>query len=351
MEIYCSSSFIKECGNIYALLDNYKEYKNNIIYILDTNLCILYRDFYYAPLSFKTKRPECYSAIKELHSLLSPYHSNIIYALAIEESSRTVSNFTMNQQKQREITSAIQQIFQMNTYQFERFALTVKKVNIVKDYSPKGNSKINALKQDIPFIPYIRVIYVCLLKLYLLKRLNKGKIYKYIDFLAFIDEKVDMVLSQVLTFAIFYIFDECGSLKKIMDKKENSLSELIHNIWNASIDMYFITFTRMLISSNELPVLITADKNLHKLNDMIIYRKFSLDENNKVSPQIHEMGVYGRINFLSKSELDEILQLNNDFNRKRRHKNHTRDPFDNSILDLCAYLEDELKLSYNKVMG
>jgi hypothetical protein len=351
LEIYCSSSFIDKCETLTTLLQKYKEYSNNIVFILDTNLCILFREFYNSPLKFKIKKEykESYQIIKKLHSMLYLYRNNIICALAIDESSRTLDDFSLNHDKQRNANIAVQYLLQMNPYQFEKFALTVKPSNEIKDSSQKSNSKINALKQDIPYIEYLRVIYVCMLKLYLLKRINSENICKYKEFLDFIDKEIDLTISQVTAFAVFYVFDEYGSIKKILDKKgAKSFSEVLHNIWNASIDMYFITFTRMLVTRNELPVLVTSDKNLYKLDSMMKYLRISFDEKGNVFPESHEIGLFDNLDFLKPNERTALLELNNNFVKSRKLKGKTRNPYDDSILDICKQLEDELEVVLEK---
>lgn len=351
LEIYCSSSFIDKCGNLSTLLKRYKKHSHNIIFILDTQVCVLFREFYNSPLKFKfeKKYKESYEAIKYLHSMLYKYRENIVCALAIDESSRRLNDFSLNYDKQRNTNMAVQCLLQMNPYQFEKFSFTVKPSNAIKDNSKKVKSKIDALKQDIPYIEYLRVIYACMLKLYLLKRTNEEKMCKYKEFLNFIDKEIDLTISQVTVFSIFYIFDEYGTIKKIMDKKAKCFEELIHNIWNASIDMYFITFARMLVTQNELPVLVTADKELYKLDNMMKYQEISFDENGDVLSERHEVGLFDSLDFLKPNERTVLIEIDNKFKRRRLLKDKVRKPYDDSILNLCKKMEADLETVFEKL--
>lgn len=151
-------------------------------------------------------------------------------------------------------------------------------------------------------------------------------------------------MSQINVFSGFYIFDDYSSIKKIMDKKGKSLAEILHNIWNASIDMYFITFARMFIRPNEIPVLVTSDKHLYKLDSMMKYHRISFDNNGDVIPEGHEMELLDNLDFLKMDERDAFLKLTDDFNKRRKAKGETRDPYDNSILNICEQLENELNI-------
>lgn len=339
-----SSMFIEEkIQNTQELVDKYGE--EQFVLVFDTNICIYIRQFYNNPIKFKNRNKSIYNS---LINLLQPIIKNKSYVypdLGIQESSRSKKDFTLNKAKEKEMKTAIKTIISMNLQELNYFAKTLKFKKPIKDNSKEVESKIAALEKNNVFKNMLPLLYACSLKLYELEVYsNISRVDKMKKLIDFMDKKVDCFLTVIMQYGYHYFN---GVHKKIIQKKEKSLPKLMHNIWNASIDLSFPYLANFLFDSlNKTPVFVTNDKRLHSVIKGLNI-KVAFANKSKLSglPQGTEIDLssanWGKNDIETVHNYYKKVHLNRGF-LKQKFKCQNK----NYMIRLCRKLENNIKINY-----
>lgn len=268
MTFYYSSLFFDKQINSLRDLSQYE----NVTLILDTNTCVYLRDFYDTPNYFVESHSSIMPDFLNFLGEIQRYNFNIEIGLGIDESCRNLEDFSLNQPKKEAMLNSvtsmlsvdIESLINRNYY---------GDINQIKDSTRKTNSKISSLNQDSAFSGLNIPSYACMLKIYTLneevKKERLSKLDSMKKIIRFMDEEIDLVGATVLSFALNY-FGENPDFRKILKKKAKNKEAVLHNIWNAALDICFpILVSSCFSNDNGIPVLVTSDKGLNSLTNSL----------------------------------------------------------------------------------
>lgn len=352
MSIYFSSMFTDDIGNLEIFLDKHGSSINTVKVILDSNICVQYEKYIRYPAKYRAQNFEWYSILQNLQRILFNCKDKIYANLAIDESTNAIADNSTIVDKKENLIESLKKIIFMHPVEFEKQSLIVKnleKPTFSKQEKPTSKiSVLSSITKETPYIYYLRLIYPSLIKLYLLNKLMDDKFVIFEEFLNFIDERIDLALSPLVVFSIYYIFDNQNKIAKILKHKSKTFADMIHNFWNASMDLYFISNAANHIEENITPIFITADKSLHLLSQKLIYKKFTIRKDGGIGQSQNEVGVNDDFAFMKNKDKEKMIEINNAFSQKRISKKHIKVKNNPYILDVCKEMEEELFKYYNE---
>ncbi|WLD93802.1 hypothetical protein [Alkalihalobacillus sp. AL-G] len=325
-------------------------YSDQIVFYLDTNICINLRDLYDIPSEFKQRNNG--TVFKETLFFLREIKKNNIklnYQFGIEEACRSKQNFQLNVNKLIEMKTSIDNILSMDYLEILEHSLLIRQNNQIKDNTVIQNSKFESLNQDSSFKDLVTVMYTALLKLYLLNmNHNKEKFELMIDYLNFLDKELNLVSPSYALLGHYYL-SETSNMKKIIHPRKKEFKEIIHAIWNTSIDLSLTVLIPSKIQNDKgIPIFVTADERLYKIFDCIKIRAIFNSGNNSILPPMVEVDL-SKIEWndqefkLISQEEDKIM--NNRIKRVHQLLQKNKQSIAQNALNLVVKLEDEIKMS------
>lgn len=272
MTFYYSSLFFDKKINSLQDLAQY----DNVTLIFDTNTCVYLRDFYDTPNKFIKNNSSIMSDFMNFLGDLQRYNFDIEIGLGIDESCRNLEDFSLNQAKKEAMLNSVISMLSLDVESLIN-RIYYGDINQIKDSSRKTNSKISSLNQDSVFSGINIPSYACMLKIYVLneeiKKQKLSKLDSMKKIIKFMDEEIDLVGATVLSFALNY-FGENPDFRKILKNKAKNKAKnkesILHNIWNASLDICFPLLVSSCFSNEKgIPVLVTSDKGLNSLTNSL----------------------------------------------------------------------------------
>ena len=321
MKFYYSSMFIhEEINDIKTIID--KIGSDKIELVLDSNICIYLRDFYKEPSSI-TSRISLWSELKNLLYLIECKDLGVDFSLGLEESSRSLSNFKIIEEKFWDTYNVLKNLFSMDYLQMIEHSKLIKSSEPIKDMSLKQVSKMEALEQEGQFQRHLLLNYACLLKLYLLlnendERTNVDKMKLYLDFL---EKDVDILGTTNILFGHLLLSGETKA-KKLIHPKKKKKEEIIHSIWNAAIDLTFpILVTNKFFDRAKVPIFVTADERCWRIFNSLKMRAMITDNNGLAIPPFVEMDLSETL--WNDEEFIDINHYHDKIIYRRRYRNIT----------------------------
>ncbi|TFE01477.1 hypothetical protein [Jeotgalibacillus salarius] len=319
MNVYFSNVYDHSSINSFNDLKK-KDYFDNTVLYLDTNLCVYLRDFYDTPSLFQRSHNE--RVVTEVKSFLRNVIENnvrINYEFGVEESCRNKQTFQVNYDKAFQMIDSLKNVLSMNYYQIVEHSKLIKPNNQIKDISELQTSKIDNLEVDSSFKDLVTIMYASLLKLYLIEKnsVNRKRHELLMQYLNFLDKELDMYSASYILLG-HYFFSETPKMKKMIHPKKKDISHTFQAIWNASIDLCLTVLVPSKINnSNGVPIFVTADEKLHKIIDSLKIKAMFDNGSNYMYPPVVE------INLEKVKWNDQELQILNDFENgiaKRRQQ-------------------------------
>ncbi|WP_068615368.1 hypothetical protein [Paenibacillus tuaregi] len=345
MKLYLSSMYIHDKIQTFDELVN-KVPPRYIELFLDTNLCILLRDFYREPQSIVNRPDNIWDTLRDLLKYIEIHDLIVDYSLGIEEACRNKNDFSINRVKVQEMTSCIGGLFSLSYFEMLEHSKLIKFTPPVKDTSSLKDSKLDSLESNSSFQSLLFVNYSSLLKLLILdKQTNKTTVEKMIEYVDFLDNGVNLVGGANLLFGYHY-FGGSSEVKKLIHKLGRDISKALHAIWNASIDLTFPTLVSQTFGKNNtVPIFVTADEKLYQVFDSMKMRVMIRDGTTDVLPPFIEINL--REAGWSNSDFNIIDRYVDRIQHKRKmhfieNKFNKEDLLD-SLRVLCFKLENEIK--------
>lgn len=338
MKVHFSSMYIQKT------IKSFEEIANDfpldkIELILDTNLCILLRDFYREPQKIVERTDGTWEELKKLLFIIEHYDLEVDYSIGAEESCRNLSDFELNYSKLFEMREHISSLFSMDYFEMIKHSTKIKNIEPVKNSTSKTRTKIASLEKESTFQNLLYVGYTCLLKLFLLRKRQgeKPNVQLMIEYIDFMDKELDCISLSHLLFGYCYL---SGKLTKLIHSN-NVVENKIHAFWNAAIDLTLPALIgRRLIKNNKLPIFVTGDERLWTIFDAMKVRALITDLPNLVAPPAIEtdmsIGNWSDDDFIT---LDKYLTI---VQRKRLSKQLNKTEVINRSKNLCIDLEKEV---------
>jgi len=255
------------------LEDILEQYPKKIV-VLDTNICVYLREFYNNPSEFIKKYSSIIEDLINLLGKIERYDLDVSFGIGLDESCRNLDSFELQQEKQTQMRESILNLLNLDSFALIQLIYSNQVIESIKDITKKGKSKIEALKHQDSYFTGLNIpTYACMLKIYLLNldlKSNKiNRLQAFEEVIKFMDQKLDLVGASIATFA-FHYFGGNKLIKNILNKSAKNENEVIHNIWNASLDVCIPLIVSNHYSEEDgIPILVTADKGLNKLIELI----------------------------------------------------------------------------------
>ncbi|MES2398083.1 MAG: hypothetical protein V4549_18865 [Bacteroidota bacterium] len=275
---------------------------SEIILIFDTNIVIDFREFYFNPKEFSKdlKFRETYFSARYLVEQIDRYDLEINAAFGIEESSRSIKDFSLNLQKAQQTSRALKDLFSMNIEKLDNHINKGSAENLIINNEEFPNTKIECLKETSTFQGLLIISYLASLKIYELtiriEKKEKTHLGAMTEFLKFLDEEVDAISATFISYA-FHIFGGFQELKPlIFSKEKKNLNKRLHKIFNGAIDLIFpnitdksqLAYSNSLINTELIPVFVTRDKYISVLHSML-NTKVRFENETLHDPQLKEV--------------------------------------------------------------
>lgn len=287
-QIYFTSSYLPE-GRTLSLeeLSNYVDLRK-IVLVLDTNLVVDYRDFFLSSQKFIENRHDTYMSLRYLVEQLDRCEIETNFLLGLDESTRRLSDFSRIAEKFDQASKILSSMLNSGIDQLDEFIKLNGEIAPVIDTSKKTISKVKALGQDFIGEQLLTVGYLLSLKLVDLKLtqehgvISRAEAFK--QFLNFAIHEVDVIISAIVNYAL-HIFGGVDSLRGILflkGMKSSSRENVIHQIFNGSIDLIFPTLVNVIPKicypnkGQLIPVFATRDEKLAEIHSLS-YAKLIVD--------------------------------------------------------------------------
>lgn len=276
--LYFTSSYLKsEALNTLEQLFIHFDPKD-VLLVFDTNLVVDFRDFYCSPQSFKSQRQEPYFAIRYLVEQIDRYQLEVNANYGIDESSRTLDGFRFLTDKYKQTYSALMDLLYNGIDYFDEHLKRNNIIEPIKDNSSKKLSKLEALCQNPLYQHPLIACYLSSLKTFELKlQMDRSIIDKkealetYLDFVI---NEIDCLGGTSLNYA-YHIFGGADYLNRLLFIKKltsSSKADIIHQIFNGSIDLIFPYLVNQANSFPEFkgrystPVFVTRDERIAEIH-------------------------------------------------------------------------------------
>lgn len=107
--------------------------------------------------------------------------------------------------------------------------------------------------------------------------------------------------------------------------KSLPINERLHKIFNGAIDLIFPTIINKLQIKNLIPIFVSTDKRISKLNSLMgIRARFNTNETYSYSPELIQADFLGRLKW-TKEEMDQLYVVpQSDINRLNRFDGRPR---------------------------
>lgn len=352
MEIYFNSMYT---DNTLADLNEYvKKYTaENIVLVLDTNICIYLRDFYNRPMEI-VNRQDIWPKVRQLLKDIEILDLEVDYSLGIEEACRNLKDFSLDRDKLTEMYQCINSLFELDYIQMLQHSQLIKVNELKKDTTKREMTKIEALTQPSQFKNLVSNTYASVLKLYLLENFDVEstqleKMKKYLDF---ISEEIDIIGIAEVVFASHYLSGNSAIASLIHKESKKKPERVIHALWNASIDLTMPALVGVKgMKDNKLTIFVTADGAINEIiNGMYIKTVISDKLNDKYLPLIE-------VNFESSNWSNDDNFIIQEYYKVIQEKRMSRiiksniniTEHLNKVKDICEILEKELIDKLDKI--
>ncbi|SDX45454.1 hypothetical protein SAMN05444487_11835 [Marininema mesophilum] len=318
---------------------DYKHYS----LILETNVVIMLRDFYYKPHKMPSKKR---SAVIEL--LLRNMGSDYVPGFGIFEASYHPLPY-IRTAREEVYTQALKNLFAWEPEKIIRHATTTGEK--LKNQPPK--TPLNTKNTFLPMIklnPMMASSYVSLLKIHSLnkgssktKRKDRSKLHLYEEFMNFQNEEIHIINGMESQLA-FYYFLGSDSEKNTVSKFLKLGSPNINNISSACWDLFFLRLIQHNIHNGmegiKDPKLVTSDKPLAEFFASNSSLKAIIDFGSSKVPFV----IYSHEKKLDQETKNKLQEIQNKILLdipKRFIKHKDDDTYDN-IINKISELEHEL---------
>lgn len=250
-----------------------KQYPKSVL-VLDTNICVYFREFYNNPQEFINNYSTVIEDLVHLLGSIERYDLEVAIGLGLDESCRQLESFELHQMKKAQMRESLINLLNLDSISLFQLIYSNQEIESIKDITKKTTSKIDAFKHEDSIFSGLNLpTYACMLKIYLLnEELKNKKITRFQAFEEinrFMDEELDLVGASVAAFA-FHYFGDNTLIKKMLNKKAKNKNDIIHNIWNASLDVCIpLIVANHYGEEDGIPILVTADKGLNNLLERI----------------------------------------------------------------------------------
>lgn len=284
-----SSQYIKE--RITSIGDLINKYDSDSFELfLDTNICIYLREFYREP-NKTIANDKLWGELKKLLKDINLYDINVDYSIGLEESSRSLSDFQIIEDKYIETLTSLQYIFQMDYFEIIEHSKIIKFSPPVKDSTKRLSTKKSGLEEQSYFQNLMLLSYACLLKLYLIYNddseiSNLEKMKNYLDFLS---NEIDiMSLSHIIYGHL--LLSGHHKARTLIHPKKKTVENMIHAIWNASLDLTLPTLVSIQFNkSKKIPVFVTRDELIWMIFDSMKMKYMFYNGKTNEQPPFIEM--------------------------------------------------------------
>lgn len=357
MNIFFTSSFLpnKQYTTFNSLFEDLLP--NKMLLVFDTNLVILFREFYLNPKLFIQKhRPEELEIVKYLIENISKYKIEADATLGVDESSRKKKDFSKISTKWEQTHNALS--FLLRSEEDLNLFIDNKKIEEpIKDDSIFPETAFSLLKEnkDCFYINHLIATYLSNLKIiHLFNLVEKQEITAkeaFINFYTFMKEEVDILIARSLQLAI-YIFGGLDEYKNIIFPKANDpFNKKINKILNGAIDILYPTLVDSFPNHKrkkgvfELkPVFVTADKRISKLHSLTSTKAFFGDKSQiNYMPEVVQFDYPKELKWTK----DEIFSFQvlfvKDAIYRHSYKKYGEGKETSYLLDKCFYYETLLK--------
>lgn len=365
MNIFFTSSFLpnKQYTTFNSLFEDLLP--NKMLLVFDTNLVILFREFYLNPKFFIQKhRPEELEIVKYLIENISKYNIETDVTLGVDESSRKKKDFSKISTKWEQTHNALSLLLSVDVYSEKDLNLFIENKKIeepIKDDSIFPETAFFLLKEnkDCFYINHLIAAYLSNLKIiYLFNLVEKQEITAkeaLMNFYTFMKEEIDILIARSLQLAIF-IFGGLDEYKNIIFPKANDpFNKKINKILNGAVDILYPTLVDSFPNHKrkkgvfELkPVFVTADKRISKLHSLTSTKAFFGDKS-----QINYMPEVMQFNYpkelkLTENDLSSFQDLFiKDAIYRYSNKQYGKGRDTSFLLDKCSDYEVLLKKNWS----
>jgi hypothetical protein len=276
--LYFTSSYLKSKA-LSTLDELFLHFKpEDVLLVFDTNLIVDFRDFYCNPQLFKSQRQDPYFAMRYLVEQIDRYQLEVNASFGIEESSRTLNDFSILPDKYKQTYNALMTLLYNGVNYLDDHSKRNVIIEPIKDNSIKALSKIESLKQTSIFQHLLIMGYLSSLKIVELKILMDigriGREEAYVQYLDFVMNDINCASGISLNYA-YHIFGGASYLNRLLFIKKigsSSKEEIIHQIFNGSIDLIFpyLVDKGHLLPAYEgkysTPVFVTRDERIAEIH-------------------------------------------------------------------------------------
>jgi hypothetical protein len=350
-QIYFTSSTIssKQFLSIEQLIEHLGH--QNILLCFDTNVVVYFRDMFLNPLEFIEKHKDISNSVRYLVEQIDRYDLQVDARFGVEESSRNINDFSINQEKHQQTHEAVSELFKMN---MDKLDIHIKKggvFNPIKNNTERKNSKIASLNQRSSFQNLLIISYVLSLKTRILFAQVENKTLSELEamkaFCLFMTNEVDCVSATSYLYAL-HLFGKVEDFKGILiNKKNSSFGTKLHQIFNGAIDLIFSTMINHLPSlekkyENLTPILVTFDKRLSTIHSLLTSRIIINNVNSSFNPVLTELTFFDKMKW-SEKELSIFKELVIDDSVHRFISQKTKGESASYLIPLVEKYEKEFK--------
>lgn len=348
--MYYISSFVDDRFDNFAEVLN-KIDKNKILLVFDSNICIYLSDFFESPNEFINRLPAVWNELEHLLLQIKKHDLYVNVSLGIDESCRNKSNFDLIPDKLQERLFHVEQVLFMSPEEILKFRHSSHTIIPIKDQTIKKTTKITSFDKESSFKNLLEISYASMLKAYLLycetKDSSKTNYQALLDYFEFLNSTLD-VWGVNSHFGVLF-FGENINVRKMLLKSSKTVEDLLHNIWNASIDLIFPTLVNFHFKTDTfIPVLVTQDKDLATFSQsMKLKMAFTTDGLHLSRNRQIFTGICLNTNW---KDPQKITELYNIYTLKRIEKNKEIDIATKmkTIYSLCKELETLVINSYSR---
>lgn len=265
MTIHYSSLFLKDKIESASQLSTI----DNCLLVLDTNICIYLRDFYQSPIKFIKSNPYIWTELRDFLLTVIQHHFEVNIGLGIDEACRSMDTFEIIPKKRNQMILHVTKVLEMDYQELLEYTTMLVFHTPIKDNTSKSQTKIVSALQESAFNNLCVFHYACMLKAYLLdldvQTNSLSRVEAMFEYLRFMDKEIDLISSAALSFGVHYFGGNPDVRKLLIKKGKNSrqVEGIIHNIWNASLDLCFPIIVSNYFDLNKyIPIFVTHDDAL-----------------------------------------------------------------------------------------